>query len=306
MPRIAQRSRRTTTRPLRSRVPDQGEPAAPGRRGGHRYEAANSASNRGGLQAELLAVMAMTENRPTVSSSATDSQDDSYIEAVTLATKLGRTIIPVGGKLRRVGLILKHAQANQVRPRLGVRVKLFSEGSGRWRPGGEKSSCLFITEILELFNVLKARDMLDCLQLGALPPRQPAAGYPPRERRHQRARTRVCGAEADGCRAAIHRRGRRSRCRLRRSGTNFSSSMNYTLNEYASDVVYRIASVCNARDIPHPMIVSEIRPRRRRVSQRPIFMPRLVRARPIPSHRPGKRRTTAATRNCPHQCRTCS
>ncbi len=41
------------------------------------------------------------------------------------------------------------------------------------------------------------------------------------------------------------------------SGTNFSSSMNYTLNEYASDVVYRIAKVCNSRDIPHPMIVSE-------------------------------------------------
>jgi arginine decarboxylase len=41
------------------------------------------------------------------------------------------------------------------------------------------------------------------------------------------------------------------------SGTNFPSSMNYTLNEYASDVVYRIASVCNARDIPHPMIISE-------------------------------------------------
>jgi arginine decarboxylase len=41
------------------------------------------------------------------------------------------------------------------------------------------------------------------------------------------------------------------------SGTNFSSSMNYTLNEYASDVVYRIANVCNARNIPHPMIISE-------------------------------------------------
>jgi arginine decarboxylase len=41
------------------------------------------------------------------------------------------------------------------------------------------------------------------------------------------------------------------------SGTNFPSSMNYTLNEYASDVVYRVASVCNSRDIPHPMIVSE-------------------------------------------------
>ena len=41
------------------------------------------------------------------------------------------------------------------------------------------------------------------------------------------------------------------------SGTNFASSMNYTLDEYASDVVYRIASVCNARGIEHPMIVSE-------------------------------------------------
>ena len=41
------------------------------------------------------------------------------------------------------------------------------------------------------------------------------------------------------------------------SGTNYESSMNYTLNEYASDVVYRIKSVCDARDVPHPMIVSE-------------------------------------------------
>ncbi|MET0293122.1 MAG: biosynthetic arginine decarboxylase, partial [Steroidobacteraceae bacterium] len=41
------------------------------------------------------------------------------------------------------------------------------------------------------------------------------------------------------------------------SGTNFASSMNYTLNEYANDVVYRIASVCNARGLEHPMIISE-------------------------------------------------
>ena len=41
------------------------------------------------------------------------------------------------------------------------------------------------------------------------------------------------------------------------SGTNYASSMNYTLNEYANDVVYRVASVCNARGIPHPLIVSE-------------------------------------------------
>src|SRR6202000_1446215 len=41
------------------------------------------------------------------------------------------------------------------------------------------------------------------------------------------------------------------------SGTNYPSSMNYTLNEYASDVVYRIGTVCNQRGIPHPLIISE-------------------------------------------------
>ena len=52
------------------------------------------------------------------------------------------------------------------------------------------------------------------------------------------------------------------------SGTNFASSMNYTLNEYASDVVYRIASVCNARDIAAPDDRQRIRARHRRPPQR--------------------------------------
>ncbi len=84
-----------------------------------------------------------------------------------LATKLGRTIIPVIENFDELELILKHAERYRCGRALGVRVKLFSEGSGRWRDSaGEKSKFgLFITEILELFAVLKARDMLDCLQL---------------------------------------------------------------------------------------------------------------------------------------------
>src|SRR5690606_12367352 len=111
--------------------------------------------------------MAMTEGAADRLIVCNGFKDDSYIEAVVLATKLGRTIIPVVENFSELSLILKHAEAYAVRPRIGVRVKLSSEGSGRWRDSaGEKSKFgLFITEILEVIEVLRARDMLDCLQL---------------------------------------------------------------------------------------------------------------------------------------------
>lgn len=212
-----------------------------------------------GSKPELLAVMAMTENAPERLIICNGFKDDSYIEAVTLATKLGRTIIPVVENFEELGLILKHARNYQVRPRIGVRVKLFSEGSGRWSStAGEKSKFgLFITEILELFNVLKQHDMLDCLQLVHCHPGSQLQDIRRikdaiNELAHVYAELKLMGAGLQyidvGGGLGVDYDG---------SGTNFASSMNYTLNEYASDVVYRVASVCNARDIPHPMIVSE-------------------------------------------------
>ena len=212
-----------------------------------------------GSKPELLAVMAMTENAPERLIICNGFKDDSYIEAVTLATKLGRTIIPVVENFEELGLILKHARLYQVRPRIGVRVKLFSEGSGRWSSSaGEKSKFgLFITEILELFNVLKQHDMLDCLQLVHCHPGSQLQDIRRvkdaiNELAHVYAELKLMGAGLQyidvGGGLGVDYDG---------SGTNFPSSINYTLNEYASDVVYRVASVCNARDIPHPMIVSE-------------------------------------------------
>jgi arginine decarboxylase len=212
-----------------------------------------------GSKPELLAVMAMTENASERLIICNGFKDDSYIEAVTLATKLGRTIIPVVENFEELGLILKHAEAYQVRPRIGVRVKLFTEGSGRWSASaGEKSKFgLFITEILELFNVLKSRDMLDCLQLVHCHPGSQLQDIRRikeaiNELAHVYAELKLMGAGLQyidvGGGLGVDYDG---------SGTNFASSMNYTLNEYASDVVYRVANVCNARDIPHPMIISE-------------------------------------------------
>ena len=212
-----------------------------------------------GSKPELLAVMAMTEESPDRLIVCNGFKDSSYIEAVILATRLGRTIIPVVENFSELALILKHAETYGVKPRIGVRVKLASEGSGRWRDSaGEKSKFgLFITEILELVNVLRERGMLDCLQLVHCHPGSQLQDIRRvkdaiNELAHVYAELRLLGAGLEyidvGGGLGVDYDG---------SGTNFPSSMNYTLVEYANDVVYRIASVCAARGVPQPMIVSE-------------------------------------------------
>ncbi|MBS0613173.1 MAG: biosynthetic arginine decarboxylase [Proteobacteria bacterium] len=212
-----------------------------------------------GSKPELLAVMSITENAPDRLIVCNGFKDESYIEAVILATKLGRTIIPVVENFEEIHLILKQAKALEVRPRIGVRVKLASEGAGRWRESaGEKSKFgLFITEILSLHALLRQHGMLDCLQLvhchtGSQLQDIRRVKDAINELAHVYAELKRMGAGLQyidiGGGLGVDYDG---------SGTNYESSMNYTLNEYASDVVYRIKSVCDARQVPHPMIISE-------------------------------------------------
>jgi len=212
-----------------------------------------------GSKPELLAVMALTEGAPERMIICNGFKDDSYIEAVILATKLGRTIIPVIENFTELELVLKHAERYQVRPRIGVRVKLASEGAGRWRgSAGEKSKFgLFVSEILELVAVLKQHGMLDCLEL---------VHCHPGSQLHDIRRVKDTINELAYVYAELHRIGAGLKyidiggglgVDYDGSGTNFESSMNYTVAEYASDVVYRIASICNARGIAHPVIISE-------------------------------------------------
>lgn len=212
-----------------------------------------------GSKPELLAVMAMTEDSPDRLIVCNGFKDSSYIEAVTLATKLGRTIIPVVENFSELALILQHAERHGVRPRIGVRVKLASEGSGRWRESaGDRSKFgLFVTEILELLRVLREKDMLDCLQLVHCHPGSQLQDI----RRVKEAINELAHVYVElvqlGAGLKYIDVGGGLGVDYDGSGTNFSSSMNYTLVEYANDVVYRIASVCNERGVAHPMIVSE-------------------------------------------------
>ena len=204
-----------------------------------------------GSKPELLAVVALADNdTPIICNGFKDAE---YIEMAMLAQKIGRNIIPVIEKYTELGLILEAAEKVGVRPQIGMRVKLASRGSGRWQSsGGYRSKFgLTVTEIMRGLEELKSRGMQDCLKLlhfhlgsqitnirivkGAL--NEAARVYT--ELAKLGAGLQYLdvggglGVDYDG------------------SQTNFESSMNYTLQEYANDVIYHVQSVCDEANVPH-------------------------------------------------------
>ncbi|MGI8744545.1 MAG: biosynthetic arginine decarboxylase [Bryobacteraceae bacterium] len=210
-----------------------------------------------GSKPELLAVLAVADNHTPIICNG--FKDDEYIEMVMLAKKIGREIIPVVEKYTELDLILKHSQRVGVRPVIGLRVKLASKGSGRWKTsGGYRSKFgLTVTEALQALEQLKAVHMEDCLQLLHFHLGSQITNI-----------RQIKGAVTEAARIYVE---------LKRAGaglaymdvggglgidydgsqTDFESSVNYTLQEYANDVVYHVQSVCDETEVPHPTIVSE-------------------------------------------------
>ena len=210
-----------------------------------------------GSKPELLAVMAIADNNAPIICNG--FKDEEYIELAMLAKKIGRQIIPVVEKYTELELILKQSQKVGVRPVIGLRAKLASRGSGRWKSsGGYRSKFgLTITEALRALEQLKALGMEDCLQLLHFHLGSQITNI-----------RQIKGAVTEAVRVYVE---------LKRAGaglqymdvggglgidydgsqTDFESSVNYTLQEYANDVVYHIQQVCDEAEVPHPTIISE-------------------------------------------------
>jgi arginine decarboxylase len=118
-----------------------------------------------GSKPELLAVVALADNETPIICNG--FKDDEYIEIVTHARRLGKFIIPVIEKFTELDLILKHAQRAGIRPLVGVRVKLASRGSGRWKSsaGYRSKFGLTISEAVRVLEIMQQQGMADCLQL---------------------------------------------------------------------------------------------------------------------------------------------
>lgn len=210
-----------------------------------------------GSKPELLAVIAMTEPKmPIICNGFKDSE---FIEMALLAQKIGRIVIPVVEKYTELEMILKYAERIGVRPQIGMRVKLAAKGSGRWQASGGYRSKFGLTvgEILKALQELQSRGMQDCFKLlhfhlgsQITNIRQVKAAINEAIRVYVDLHKRGAGLEYIdvGGGLGVDYDG---------SQTNFESSINYTLQEYASDIVYQIQTTCDEASVPHPNIISE-------------------------------------------------
>ena len=211
-----------------------------------------------GSKPELLIALALLET-PGALIICNGYKDRKYLETALLGQRLGRTPIIVVDRLHEVELITRTSQELGIRPHIGVRARLSTKGAGKWiESTGDRSKFgLTAVEIVDAVDYLRAEGMLDCLELLHF---------------HIGSQITAIRAHKDALReasrifAGLHEMGAKPRfldvggglgVDYDGSQTNFHSSMNYSVQEYANDVVASIQEACDTKGIPHPDIVTE-------------------------------------------------
>ena len=211
-----------------------------------------------GSKPELLAVLALAQQGSSVIV-CNGYKDREYVRLALIGEKLGHKVFIVLEKLSELDLVLEEAKSLGVTPRLGLRIRLASQGAGKWQAsGGEKSKFgLSASQVLSVIDRLKREDQLDTMQLvhfhlGS----QMANIRDVRNGVNESARfyceLRAMGANIDyfdvGGGLAVDYDGTRSQS---------SNSMNYGLAEYARNIVNTVGDVCQQYEQPMPVIISE-------------------------------------------------
>ena len=210
------------------------------------------------------------------------------------AVRMKKKVVLILEKVSELERILAVARARGVRPLLGMRAKLYARGSGKWAKSGGESAKFGLTtpEMLEAVKILKSKRMLDCMvmlhfHIGSQITDIRKIKEAIREAGRVYAKLRALGVPIQylnlGGGLGVDYDG---------SKTAFDSSMNYSVQEYANDVVYTIQQICEEEKVPAPILVTESGPRRHGL---PLGL-RDERARRRRSHRAGPARAGAPGR----------
>jgi arginine decarboxylase len=211
-----------------------------------------------GSKPELFAGLAM-QNQPGCLIICNGYKDTLFIRMALMGTKLGKRVVMVVEKLEELKQIIAVSRAVGVEPMLGIRARLTSKGSGRWAESGGESAKfgLNTAELLAATEILRAEKMEHCFKLlhfhiGSQVPDILTIKKAVQEAARFYAKLHKMGFKIEsvdvGGGLGVDYDGSRSA---------FDSSINYSLQEYANDVVFYIGEVCNAEQVPHPQIVSE-------------------------------------------------
>lgn len=211
-----------------------------------------------GSKPELQAVLAITDQADHLIV-CNGYKDEEYLYLALMGQRLGHEVIPVMEKLSEVDLLLKLADEVGVTPTAGVRIKLSSSGAGRWmESAGEKSKFgLSASELMRMVDLLRARGRTDILKmvhfhLGSQIPDVRNVKQAMTEVARYYVEMRALGLDIThvdvGGGLGVDYDGSRS------TGV---ASVNYSIQEYANDIVYALAEACRENDLPMPRIISE-------------------------------------------------
>ena len=187
-------------------------------------------------------------------------KDQSYIELALLAHKMGKRIFIVVEKLNELEIIARMAKKLNVRPNLGIRIKLASSGSGKWEESGGDASKFGLnsSELLEALELLDKKDMRDCLRLihfhiGSQITKIRRIQTALREASMFYIQLHKMGYNVDfvdcGGGLGVDYDGTRS--------PSSESSVNYSIQEYVNDCISTFVDAANNNGLPHPNIITE-------------------------------------------------
>ena len=207
-----------------------------------------------GSKPELHAVIAMQCQSDSVIV-CNGYKDQSYIELALLAQKMGKRIFIVVEKLNELDIIAKIAKKLDVRPNIGIRIKLASSGSGKWEESGGDASKFGLTsaELLEALEMLDKKDMRDCLKLihfhiGSQITKIRRIQTALREASQFYIQLHKMGYQVEfvdcGGGLGVDYDGTRS--------PSSESSVNYSIQEYVNDCIYTFVEAANKNGLPHP------------------------------------------------------
>lgn len=211
-----------------------------------------------GSKPELMIALAMHKDEKSLII-CNGYKDDEFIRLALTGRRLGKEIYLVIEQLSEVARIIQMSRKLGIEPRIGIRVKLSTVGEGKWaRSSGEDAKFgLTSPEIMEAARRLKRAGLRDCLRLVHFHIGSQVPNIQTIKKATVEGARFFCELHKLGFPMELLDVGGGLGVDYDGSRSNFESSMNYTLQEYARDVVCNIKTVCNEADVPEPDIVTE-------------------------------------------------